>query len=100
MYYENPKTHKFKGIPSVKITVPEESFPSRGIKSDLNTVTEKPGDWLDFHINSGMKKLPSFVQDTDNMLQNIEKINESGIINVNTNLLGLDAVNMYNMMTT
>ena len=84
----------------MKITVPEESFPSRGIKSDLNTVTEKPRDWLDFHISSGMKKLPSFVQDTDNMLQKIEKINESGIINVNTNLLGLDAVNMYNVMPT
>ena len=44
VFYENPKTHKFKGIPAVKITVPEEGFPSRGIKSDLNTATEKPGD--------------------------------------------------------
>ena len=75
VYYENPQTHKFKGIPAAKITVPEESYQSRGIKSDLNTATEKPGDWLDFHINPGMKTLPSFVQDTDNMLQKIEQIN-------------------------
>ena len=47
-----------------------------------------------------MKTLPSFVQDTDNMLQKIEQINESGKINMHTNLLGLDAVNMYNMMPT
>ena len=42
----------------------------------------------------------STVQDTDNMLQKIEQINESGKIDKHTNLLGLDAVNMYNMMPT
>jgi hypothetical protein len=78
--------------------VPEEGFPSRGIKSDLGTATEKPGDWVDYHINPGMKKLPSFIQDTDNMLQNIEKINEKHIINDKTNLLCLDVVDMYNRM--
>jgi hypothetical protein len=98
VFYENPKTHKFQGIPSVKLTVPEEGYPSRGIKSDLKTATEKPGDWVDFHINPGMKKLKSFVQDTDNMLQKIEEINESGIINDETNLLGLDVIDMYNNM--
>jgi hypothetical protein len=84
VFYENPKTHKFKGIPAANITVPEEGFPSRGIKSDLGTATEKPGDWVDYHINPAMKKLPSFIQDTDNMLQKIEKINEKNIINDET----------------
>ena len=46
----------------------------------MKTATEKPGDWIDFHINPGMKNLPSFVQDTDHMLQKIEEINESGKI--------------------
>ena len=41
VYYENPKTHKFKRIPDAKITVFEESYPSRGIKSDLNPIQDR-----------------------------------------------------------
>ena len=81
-----------------KCTVPEESFPSSGIQSDLKMATEKPGDWVDFHINPGMKKLPSFIQDTDHMLQKIEELNNSGKITEKTTLLGLDVVDMYNNM--
>ena len=70
VYYENPKTHKFRGIPSASFTVPEQNFPSRGIKSDMKTATEKPGDWIDFHINPGMKNLSRFVQDTRYVTEN------------------------------
>ena len=63
----------FYGIPAAKITVPDEGFPSRGIQSDLGTATDKPRD---YHINPGMKKLPRFIQDTDNMLQKIDRNNE------------------------
>ena len=52
---------------------------------EYNLISEpqlrKPGNWVDYHINPPMKKLPSFIQNTDNMLQKIEKINENKIIN-------------------
>ena len=70
VFYGKHKAHIFRGIPEAQIAVPDEGFPSRGIQSDLGTATDKPGD---YHINPGMKKLPRFIQDTDNMLQKIEK---------------------------
>ena len=93
-YTEQPKTHKFK----------EESqdmaagFPARGIISCRNTPTESLQDYVDFILNPGMRKLPSFLQDTKHVLQKFHLRNEDGPIEQDTNLITADFENMYGLM--
>ena len=70
-YTEQPKTHKF----SEESQTISEGFPARGIISCRNTPTESLQDYVDFILNPGMKKIPSFLQDTKHVLQKLHERN-------------------------
>ena len=92
-YYENVKTHKF-----TQHTAPELGFPARGIQQYLGTPTDRPGNWVDYHLWEGVVSLPSYVRDTKDFLQQITQLNESGSITNDMKFMALDIEKMYPMM--
>ena len=93
-YTEQPKTHKFKE----ETHDLSNGFPARGIISCKRTPTESLQDYVDFVLNSGMKKLPSFLKDTKHVLQKLHERNERGPIEEEINLVTADFENMYGLM--
>ena len=72
-FYHLLKTHK---IPGPIEWLEDNGCPLRGIISGRGGPLERLGGFVDYFLQPGMKKLPSFIQDTKHTLQIIDEINK------------------------
>ena len=61
-FYLSPKIHK-------------EGNPGRPVISSINCHTSKISEYVDFHLQPHVKKLPSYTQDTTDLINKLSKIN-------------------------
>ena len=103
-YYHLLKTHKIPAdTQNASSWLENNGFPLRGIVSGCGAPTERLSSFVDHHLQEGMTKIDSFLQDTKHTLQVIEELNEKveqGDINLEgVALVSLDVENMYNNMS-
>jgi hypothetical protein len=103
-YYHLLKTHKIPTeVSDASSWMETHGYPIRGIISCRRSPTERLGGFVDYFLQTGMRSLPSFMNDTKHALQLIEEINakvernETSLDGVG--LATLDLVQMYNNMT-
>ena len=81
----------------------ENGFPIRGIVSGRGAPTERLSGFVDYHLQSGMKNLDTFLQDTKHTLQIIQEVNDkvdAGELSLEgVALVSLDVDSMYNNMS-
>ena len=83
-FYTLPKIHK-PGFPP----------PGRPIISGNGTVTEIVSSFVDYFLKDLVKTLPSFIQDTTDILRKFEDLNREGPQPPNSFLATLDVVSLY-----
>jgi hypothetical protein len=103
-YYHLLKTHKILAdTTNASSWLETNGFPLRGIVSGCGAPTERLSSFVDHHLQEGMVKVDSFLQDTKHILQVIEELNEKveqGDLNLEgVALVSLDVENMYNNMS-
>ena len=103
-FYHLLKTHKIPpDVDDPSEWLEAHGYPLRGIISGRGAPTERLAGFVDYFLQPGMKKLPSFLQDTKHTLQILYEINQK-IENSDVSLEGvamvtLDVESMYNNMT-
>ena len=103
-FYHLLKTHKIPlDIENPAQWLEDNGYPVRGIIAGCGSPTERLAGFVDFFLQPGMSRLPSFLRDTKHTLQQIEDINHKidiGDISLdNVNLASLDVVSMYPNMS-
>ena len=103
-YYHLLKTHKIPAtIENPSNWLDENGFPIRGIVSGRGAPTERLSGFVDYHLQSGMKNLDTFLQDTKYTLQIIQDVNDkvdAGELSLEgVALVSLDVDSMYNNMS-
>ena len=103
-YYHLIKTHKIPTeVSDPSSWMEANGYPVRGIISCRGSPTERLGGFDDHFLQSCIRNLPSFMNDTKHALQLIEEINEKVDKNElsldGVGLATLDLVQMYNNMT-
>ena len=98
-YYHLLKTHKIPAdTQNASSWLENNGFPLRGIVSGCGAPTERLSSFVDHHLQEGMTKIDSFLQDTKHTLQVIEELNEKveqGDINLEgVALVSLDVENI------
>ena len=79
---ENPKTPHFY----LNQKVHKEGNPGRPVISSINCHTSKISEYVDYHLQPIVKEIPSYVQDTTDILR---KINQIDFIPDNSYLVSL-----------
>ena len=104
-YYHLLKTHKIpSNVENPEEWLEENGFPLRGIIAGQGGPLERLGGFVDHFLQPGMKKLPSFLQDTKHTLQILEDINDKvdrGEVSLDgVAVVTLDVESMYTNMTS
>lgn len=90
----NVQCHRFYTLP--KIHKSTTNTPGRPIVSGVNGPTEKLSKLVDHWLQDSVKEVPSYVQDTTDMLNTIEHWNQQyGPFPENTKLVTIDVVGLY-----
>ncbi|KAJ8049408.1 hypothetical protein HOLleu_02149 [Holothuria leucospilota] len=89
-YYTPPKSHKDKDEDGNLKTRPD-------ISGNVSPI-ERLSEFVDFHINPEMRKLPSFVKDSKDILLKINSINNKGPLTIHWAMFTIDVKAMYPSM--
>ena len=103
-YYHLLKTHNIPhDLDNPCDWLEENGFPIRGIISGRGSPLERLSGFVDHFLQPGMKKLPTFLQDTKHTLQILDEVNQkidSGEFSLEgVGVVSLDVDKMYNNMT-
>ncbi|KAJ8044002.1 hypothetical protein HOLleu_11336 [Holothuria leucospilota] len=89
-YYTLPKTHKDKDE--------DGNLKTRPVISGNGSPIERLSEFVDFYINPEMRKLPSFVKDSKDILLKINSINNKGPLNIHWAMFTIDVKAIYPSM--
>ena len=88
------RTHQFYILPKIHKTLVNP--PGRPIVSGTNGPTEKPSKLCDFWLHDYVTRLPSYIKDTTDMLQTINRWNrDHGPFPPQTQLVTMDVTSLY-----